>query len=127
MALSTTSSCQKGLSPWICAYIGCAAARRKANPDFLGSRHRQLGRLLHQTLRPHPPQEPASTFCRHTPSGIIALPTRQFFNSYFYLFINTVFLFSDTRGVGIYVVSPTIPPKTMILKSFCKGVLYLPR
>ena len=22
---------------------------------------------------------------------------------------------------------PTIPPKTMLLKSFCKGVLYIPR
>ena len=37
---------------------------------FLGSRHRQLGQLLHQTLCPHPPRKPKPTFCWHSPGRI---------------------------------------------------------
>ena len=103
MALSTTPSCQKDISPWICAYIGCAAARHKANSGFLGSRHRQLGRLLQQTLLPHPPREPASTFCGHPPSGIIALPTRQLFLKIFLLIL---YFYSLTLGVWEYKLYP---------------------
>ena len=50
-----------------------------------------------------------------------------FLRANYYYFYYFILLFADTRGVGNSVVSPTIPPKIMLFKSFCKGVLYLYR
>ena len=63
------------------------------NPCLLGSRHCQLGRLLHQTLRPHPPRKPTNNIRWPPPKRMNKRPTgsttRNFFLS------NMLFLLAD--------------------------------
>ena len=83
---------------------------------FWGSRHRQLGRLLHQTLCPHPPREPASNFCVHPLSVIIALPTRQFAYAPI-CFIYFILFYSLTIGLWEYkFYPPPSHPKACFLR-----------